>query len=100
MKLVRGMRFERSYSAAPERVQRAFDKQSLLLTQNLHHPLLRAKKYDESRDLWQARVNRNWRSISSLSRTYAAFCFVLAAKAGVHNTASHLSLHPKEMHAP
>ena len=25
------------------------------------HPALHAKKYDESRDLWQARVNRDWR---------------------------------------
>ena len=29
--------------------------------QNLHHPSLRAKKYDETKDRWQARVNRNWR---------------------------------------
>jgi plasmid maintenance system killer protein len=30
-------------------------------TANLHHPSLRAKKYDESDDRWQARVNKNWR---------------------------------------
>jgi len=29
----------------------------LLLVQDLHHPSLRAKKYDEASDLWQARVN-------------------------------------------
>ena len=28
---------------------------------NLQHPSLRAKKYDESKDLWQARVNQDWR---------------------------------------
>ena len=28
---------------------------------NLHHPSLRAKKYDGARDLWQARVNYTWR---------------------------------------
>jgi plasmid maintenance system killer protein len=61
MKLVRSIRFDRSYAKAPEQIQRAFDKQSLLLSQNLHHPSLRAKKYDESQDLWQARVNRDWR---------------------------------------
>jgi len=33
----------------------------LLLVQNLHHPSLRAKKYDESLGLWQARVNKDWR---------------------------------------
>jgi plasmid maintenance system killer protein len=61
MKLFRSTRFERNYAKAPQEVQRAFDKQSLLLLQNLHHPSLRAKKYDESRNLWQARVNRYWR---------------------------------------
>ncbi|MGA2269033.1 MAG: hypothetical protein ABSH44_11245 [Bryobacteraceae bacterium] len=61
MKLLRTTRFERNYAKAPQQVQRAFDKQSLLLLQNLHHPSLRAKKYDESRGLWQARVNKDWR---------------------------------------
>ena len=28
---------------------------------SIQHPSLHAKKYDESRDLWQARVNRAWR---------------------------------------
>jgi len=42
-------------------VRKAFFKQVQLLAQNLRHPSLRAKKYDESRDIWQARVNRDWR---------------------------------------
>ena len=46
---------------APLPVQRAFDKQLRLLAANLHHPSLRAKKYDESTGRWQARVNKNWR---------------------------------------
>jgi hypothetical protein len=46
---------------APEVVRKAFFKQVSLLVQNLHHPSLRAKKYDESTDRWQARVNKNWR---------------------------------------
>jgi mRNA interferase RelE/StbE len=61
MKLLRTARFDRSYSKAPAEVRRAFDKQSLLLLQNLHHPSLRAKKYNEAEDKWQARVNRSWR---------------------------------------
>jgi plasmid maintenance system killer protein len=32
-----------------------------LLEQNLRHPSLRAKKYDEARNIWQARVNKDWR---------------------------------------
>ena len=53
--------FLRNYSKAPQAVREAFDKQSQLLLQDLHHPSLHAKKYDEARDLWQARVNYTWR---------------------------------------
>jgi len=31
------------------------------LLENPRHPSLRAKKYDESAGLWQARVTRGWR---------------------------------------
>ena len=61
MKLLRTTHFERNYAKAPDTVRRAFDKQSFMLLQNLQHPSLRAKKYDESRGLWQARVNKDWR---------------------------------------
>ncbi len=54
-------RFLRSYSDASPVVRKAFRKQSKLLLENLQRPSLRAKKYDPSRDIWQARVNRNWR---------------------------------------
>jgi mRNA interferase RelE/StbE len=54
-------RFRRSYESAPPAVQRAFDQKALFLLQNLRHPSLRAKKYDEARDIWQARVNEGWR---------------------------------------
>ncbi len=52
-------------------IRRAFDKQAVLLLQNLHHPSRRAKKYDESRGIWQARVNDDWRfsPIQCLHRT-------------------------------
>jgi hypothetical protein len=53
--------FTRAYGKAPKHIQTAFDKQSLLLLQNLRHPSLRAKKYDESQDRWQARVTKDWR---------------------------------------
>jgi mRNA interferase RelE/StbE len=46
---------------APVSVRRAFEKQIRFLVNDLHHPSLRAKKYDEGRDLWRARVNRDWR---------------------------------------
>jgi len=46
---------------APPNVLRAFEKQLRLLAVNIQHPSLHAKKYNESRDLWQARVNKAWR---------------------------------------
>lgn len=54
-------RFLRSYAHAPERIQRACDRRVALLLGDLRHPSLRAKKYDEARDIWQARVNDDWR---------------------------------------
>lgn len=53
--------FLRSYAKAPLPVQKAFEKQSRLLLQDLHHPSLHVKKYDEATNLWQARVNYSWR---------------------------------------
>jgi plasmid maintenance system killer protein len=32
-----------------------------LLAGNLQHPSLRARKYDNAADIWQARVNKGWR---------------------------------------
>ena len=46
---------------APAEVRKAFFKQVKFLEHNLHHPSLRAKKYDEKSDIRQARVNRDWR---------------------------------------
>lgn len=61
MRLLYTERFRRSYESAPPAVQRAFDRRAALLVENLRHPSLRAKKYDEARDIWQARVTRDWR---------------------------------------
>jgi len=57
MKAAFSQRFSRRYKAlSPERKAK-FDKQLGLLLSNLRHPSLRAKKYDEARDVWQARVD-------------------------------------------
>ena len=61
MQLYYTERFRRSYADAPLRVQKQCDKQLGLLVQDLRHPSLRAKKYDETRDVWQGRVNASWR---------------------------------------
>ena len=54
-------RAEREYDALPPTLQARVDKQLALLLQNLRHPSLRAKKYDEKNDIWQARVNQGYR---------------------------------------
>lgn len=54
-------RFRRSCEDAPTQIRRTFDRRVVLLVQNPRHPSLRARKYDEVRDIWQARVNEGWR---------------------------------------
>ena len=49
-------------------VQKAFLKQINFLARNLNHPSLHAKKYDESLDIWQARVNDDWRFYFTISK--------------------------------
>jgi hypothetical protein len=56
--------FARAYGKAPEEIRAAFDQQSLFLLRNLRHPSLRARKYNEGSDRWQARVTKNWLLVS------------------------------------
>ena len=52
---------KQDYENASSSVQKAFDKQVRLLADNLLYPSLHARKYDETADVWQARVNKGWR---------------------------------------
>ena len=61
MKADYSARAGKSLKDLPPSVRKALFKQVMLLEQNLRHPSLRAKKYDESEDVWQARVNKDWR---------------------------------------
>ena len=54
-------RATKDYAALDAAVRKAFGKQLGFLLGNLNHPSLHAKKYDEAKDIWQARVNRSWR---------------------------------------
>lgn len=53
--------FLAQYDDAQPAVQKAVRKQLRLLEQNVRHPSLHAKKFDETLDIWQARINRGWR---------------------------------------
>lgn len=61
MKIVFSDRAAVATADAPKAVRKALQKQLLFLERDLHYPSLRAKKYDDGRDIWQARVNRDWR---------------------------------------
>lgn len=68
MKARTTQKFDELYAGAPRDIQRAFDRKLVLLLQNLRHPSLRAKKYDEARDIWQARVTGAWRFYFSIEQ--------------------------------
>jgi mRNA-degrading endonuclease RelE of RelBE toxin-antitoxin system len=53
--------FDREFKKFSREIQNAFEKQINLLLQDIRHPSLRAKKYDEGVDIWQARVTKNVR---------------------------------------
>jgi plasmid maintenance system killer protein len=61
MNILLSQRATEALAAAPLPVQKAFIKQINFLARNLGHPGLHAKKYNEREDLWQARVNDDWR---------------------------------------
>ena len=59
MKIVMSDRASVAIADAPVRIRKAFHKQLAFLERDLRHPSLHAKKYDEARDIWQARVNQD-----------------------------------------
>lgn len=54
-------RAAREYNDLSPRIQALVDKQFGFLIRDRLHPSLHAKKYDETRRIWQARVDRNYR---------------------------------------
>lgn len=58
-------RFSENFTADlgsfPEAIQKKFWKQLKFLLSDIRHPSLRAKKYNETNDVWQARVDQNIR---------------------------------------
>ena len=61
MKVFYSPHFKARFRRCPVVVQQKFYKQANFLLKNLRHPSLDAKKYDESQEIWQARVDRNYR---------------------------------------
>jgi len=61
MKIRYTPKFKENFKTFPKEIKKKFYKQANYLLQNLRHPSLRAKKYDESHGIWQARVNKTVR---------------------------------------
>ena len=53
--------FNEALEYIPEPIKKKLYKQLRFLGHNLMHPSLHAKKYDEARNIWQARVDKSWR---------------------------------------
>ncbi len=53
--------FDREFKRFTKEIQDTFEKQINFLLQDIRHPSLRAKKYDEGAGIWQARVTKNVR---------------------------------------
>jgi mRNA-degrading endonuclease RelE of RelBE toxin-antitoxin system len=58
MKLFYTDRFKKSFSDFSKEIQRKFEKQIIFLLDDFRHPSLQVKKYDTTRAIWQARVDR------------------------------------------
>ena len=61
MQIALTRRADKDYQALTRQLQRQVEKQLMLLVGNLRHPSLDAKKYGGTDDVWQGRVNRDYR---------------------------------------
>lgn len=57
MKIFFSAKALKDYQNLDIKLKKTADKQFNFLLQNLNHPSLRAKKYDEARDIWQGRIS-------------------------------------------
>lgn len=74
MKFLFTKKAQKDYEEFSPKLKKLIDKQITALLENIRHPSLRAKKYDESRDVWQMRVSRDYRLfISRLKMMYISF---------------------------
>ena len=66
-------RFDRAFKKFSPEIHKAFRKQVIFLLRNIRHPSLRAKKYDESLGIWQARVTDNVRCYFAIENDLYVF---------------------------
>lgn len=61
MKLDPTSKFNKNFKQLPKSIREKFYKQASFLLRDILYPSLHAKKYDETTDTWQARVDKNVR---------------------------------------
>ena len=61
MIILQSSSFKKAYKSFPEDVQRQFDKKFRLLISNPRHSSLRVKKMSGTKDIFEARINDNYR---------------------------------------
>jgi len=61
MKVIYTPHFKKNFKSLSKDTKKKFKKQVKFLLKDIRHPSLKAKKYEEARDIWQARVDRNYR---------------------------------------
>lgn len=57
MKFLFSKKAQRDYENLTKTLQKTADKQFNFLLKNINHPSLHAKKYDETKNIWQARIS-------------------------------------------
>ncbi|MBI4281581.1 type II toxin-antitoxin system RelE/ParE family toxin [Candidatus Uhrbacteria bacterium] len=61
MKVIFAHPFLSQFKKLSAQTKKKFEKQLTYLLRTLQYPSLHAKKYDEARDIWQARVDKSYR---------------------------------------
>ncbi|MDO8524027.1 MAG: hypothetical protein Q7R99_00175 [bacterium] len=61
MRYLFSKKFVKSYGQLQTIIQKKFDKQLGHLLKDVSYPSLQVKKYDKQKDIWQARVDKNYR---------------------------------------
>ncbi|MCI4626129.1 MAG: type II toxin-antitoxin system RelE/ParE family toxin [Candidatus Magnetoovum sp. WYHC-5] len=61
MKILFTAKALKDYKNLTREVQNIVDKQLEALLRDIRYPSLRTKKYDESQNIWQARINKDLR---------------------------------------
>lgn len=61
MKIAKTDTFTKGYQKLPQTIQKKTDKQLVLLSKNIRHPSIRAKKVQGLSDIWEGRIDRSYR---------------------------------------